>query len=357
VAALSGVKVIDATQSEVGVFRVGVTPPVYLGAALGSTNSLSPETYFSTSSPRFIPHHFDASVVNSGRWQPSAPSGNTYVGEPLFWSDQPVIQVSARNSSGAVTRNYTEGDYLKLTSADVLTGMTAPLADRTNLDRSGSPLALSADTNFVEGELVTVGPGVMEYTFSVLDQLVYTRNAQSEVAPYNPDIEIVFDNLATPVSDGEADLANSLSVMPDGSSVDMRFGRLRLSDSFGPENENLTIPLTIEYYDGAGYEVNTVDNDSIWDNSNASINTLSSIVAGGGTFTGGHSGASGVHLLAPTLVPGIPDTGTALINYDAPSWLEGDFDNDGVFDNDPSATATFGVYRGHERVIFRREVR
>jgi MSHA biogenesis protein MshQ len=279
------------------------------------------------------------------------------VGEPLFWSDQPVIQVSARNSSGAVTRNYTEDGYLKLTSSDVLAGMTAPLTDRTNLNRSGSPLALSADTNFVEGELVTAGPGVMEYTFSVLDQLVYTRNALSEVAPYNPDIEIVFDNLASPVSDGEVDLANSLGVTPDGSSVDMRFGRLRLSDSFGPENENLIIPLVIEFYDGTSYEVNTVDNDSVWDNGNASIDTLSSIVAGGGTFTGGQSGSGGINLLAPTLVPGTPDTGTALIDYDAPSWLKGDFDNDGVFDNDPSATATFGVYRGHERVIFRREVR
>ena len=357
VAALNGLKEIDASQSEVGVFRVGVTPPVYLGAALGSTNSLSPVTYFSNSSPRFTPHHFDASVVNPGRWQPSAPSGNTYVGEPLFWAEQPVILVSARNSSGAVTRNYTEDGYLKLTSADVLAGMTAPLADRTNLGRGGSPLALSADSNFVEGELATAGSGVMQYTFSVLDQLVYARNAQSEVAPYNPDIEIVFDNLVTPMSDGEADLANRLSVLPVGSSVDMRFGRMRLLDSFGPETENLTIPLVIEFYDGASYEVNTVDNDSVWDNGNASVDTLSSIVAGGGTFTGGQSGSGGISLLAPTLVPGVPDTGTATITYDAPSWLEGDFDNDGVFDNDPSATATFGVYRGHERVIFRREVR
>jgi len=177
------------------------------------------------------------------------------------------------------------------------------------------------------------------------------------VAPYNPDIEIVFDNLVTPMSDGEADLANSISVLPVGSSVDMRFGRMRLLDSFGPETENLTIPLVIEFYDGASYEVNTVDNDSVWDNGSASVDTLSSIVAGGGTFTGGQSGSGGISLLAPTLVPGVPDTGAALINYDAPSWLEGDFDNDGIFDNDPSATATFGVYRGHERIIFQREVR
>ena len=353
----NGINEIDVTQSEVGVFSFGVTPPVYFGASLGTIDSALPVTFFSNGSPRFIPHHFDGSTVNSGRWQPSGSSGNTYIGEPLFWAEAPVIELSARNSAGAVTRNYTQDGYLKLTAENVLDGMAAPTTDHTHLNKSGVLMALSSDTNFAEGVLEVTSPGVVEYRLSALDQLIYARNAASEVAPYNPDIALVFDNLNRPVSDGEAKLANTITVSPDGSAVDMRFGRMRIQDSFGPETQNLTIPLLIEYYDGDSYEVNTVDNDSVWDNSNASIDTLSSIVAGAGTVFNGESGTGGITLLAPVMVPGVPDTGSALINYDAPPWLEGDFNNDGVFSDDPSATATFGVYRGHERVIFRREVR
>jgi len=61
-------------------------------------------------------------------------------------------------------------------------------------------------------------------------------------------------------------------------------------------------------------------------------------------------------LQAPVNAPGTPDTGEATVEYAAPSWLTGDYDNDGSFEN-PQGTATFGVYRGHEKVIYRRELR
>ena len=61
-------------------------------------------------------------------------------------------------------------------------------------------------------------------------------------------------------------------------------------------------------------------------------------------------GKSNIELAAPT-----PNTGSGVVTYDAPVWLEGDYDGNGSFEN-PSATATFGIYRGHDRVIYWREV-
>jgi len=40
--------------------------------------------------------------------------------------------------------------------------------------------------------------------------------------------------------------------------------------------------------------------------------------------------------------------------WDVPLWLEADFDGDGSLD-DPTGLATFGVYRGHDRVIYWQE--
>ena len=40
-------------------------------------------------------------------------------------------------------------------------------------------------------------------------------------------------------------------------------------------------------------------------------------------------------------------------NYD---WLLGDFDNDGGYDDEASARASFGLFKGSDQIIFRREV-
>ena len=42
------------------------------------------------------------------------------------------------------------------------------------------------------------------------------------------------------------------------------------------------------------------------------------------------------------------------MTYSADSWLQGDYDNDGSFEN-PQGIATFGIFRGHQRLIFRKE--
>jgi MSHA biogenesis protein MshQ len=42
------------------------------------------------------------------------------------------------------------------------------------------------------------------------------------------------------------------------------------------------------------------------------------------------------------------------VRFIVPIWLQGDFDGNGSLEN-PSALATFGVYRGNDRVIYWQE--
>ena len=52
--------------------------------------------------------------------------------------------------------------------------------------------------------------------------------------------------------------------------------------------------------------------------------------------------------------PGLNQYGSLRVEVIVPSWLQFDWDGDGSVDL-PTATATFGRYRGSDRVIFWRE--
>ncbi len=61
--------------------------------------------------------------------------------------------------------------------------------------------------------------------------------------------------------------------------------------------------------------------------------------------------------------PGVGNQGSVLVTPLLTSgivleqpWLQFDWDNDGNHDNDPSATATFGIYKGNDSTIYLREL-
>jgi MSHA biogenesis protein MshQ len=53
--------------------------------------------------------------------------------------------------------------------------------------------------------------------------------------------------------------------------------------------------------------------------------------------------------------PGEGNTGSAGISVDAPGWLEFDWQGAGV--SDPTAKATFGIFRRPSSIIYLREAR
>ncbi len=199
-----------------------------------------------------------------------------------------------------------------------------------------------------------VSAGVMAYTFDSLDTINYDRSSNAGVAPFSPDLDWTLGAFSD--SDGAA-YSGSQTITPTAAH-EIRFGRLWIEDTFGPETDNLNVPLRAEYFNGSRYVLNSDDNCTSWNSTSATVTPVTLTTPGltSGTLAAGRSDSTGILLLAPTSVVGTPDTGEANVIYSADSWLQGDYDGDGSF-KDPQGTATFGVFRGHQRKIFQKEVR
>ena len=342
----TGTNSINTSLSEVGVFTFTVTPPSYFTHSLGSF----------TSAPigRFYPDHFDAVWTDPGEIAPSC-NGSVndflYTGEAGYWLSEPTLTLTAKNSSGGTTQNYTRTGYMRLSGSGVT--VNAPTTDNSATGTDGNPLAVSVTPQ--TGSLSVSGSGQVQYVMNLLDQIRYTRNTLSEVAPFSPDLTWSL----TAVTDSDGVSLNPVMAPLTSSPVagfEVRFGRLWLENSYGPETEDLYLPLRTEYFSGSRYVLNTDDICSSWDSVNAGV-TPASLTATGvsaGVLVDGRSDSNGILLQAPTTVAGTPDTGEATVTYSADSWLQGDYDNDGSFEN-PQGIATFGIFRGHQRLIFRKE--
>ena len=137
---------------------------------------------------------------------------------------------------------------------------------------------------------------------------------------------------------------------------DIRYGRLWLNNAYGPETLDLTMDMEAEYFDGSEFVSNT--DDSCWHYDAAaqvvlSPDNITQVAGHSGTLVNGLA-EDAILLRAPVNVAGGQDTGEVDVTYPAPLWLQDDVDLDGVFD-DPMGTASFGVYRGHDRIIYWRE--
>ncbi|MEH6357233.1 MAG: DUF6701 domain-containing protein, partial [Marinobacter sp.] len=114
-----------------------------------------------------------------------------------------------------------------------------------------------------------------------------------------------------------------------------------------------------EFFTVSGFVTNNADGCSFYntaadvalDDSDLSAGVTSVIGASGILLAGAPTEGKGLVLAAP----GESNQGNVIAIFDVPLWLQGDWDQDGALEN-PQTTATFGVYRGNDRVIYWREI-
>jgi predicted acyltransferase (DUF342 family) len=365
----SGVAIYPAAQySEVGLLNLEVRDSNY-----GDSNVVIAAPAINIG--RFIPEHFTQTVAEEGDFFTTCHVGMTfaYSGQKdeatntvgtISYLTSPILEITAFNKQGNITQNYHEdsqgsiNDYMKLSSTDVT--VTAPTLDQVAIGIDTNILSLTANMNtgvLSQNDLtalpsiVVLAKGVLHYQFSDGDNFFYNRSANALVAPFISDIDF---SIASITDTDTVNVITTVDASPAG--VDIRFGRLRLENSFGPSTFNFPQPMRIEHFDGADFIVTSNNNCVSYDASkillaNISLDpALTDAIGGAGFFVEGET--QSIELEAP----GAGHHGQIGVLYDTHNWLEYDWDNDGTHDDDPFSSATFGIFRGSDRVIYWREV-
>ncbi|MGK0249340.1 MAG: hypothetical protein ACI910_002082 [Oleispira sp.] len=369
----AGVAIYHAAQySEVGLLNLEIQDSNY-----GDSNIVIAAPAINIG--RFIPDHFTQAVAEEGDLFTTCYTGTTfaYSGQTeetnitegtISYSTNPILEITAFNKQGDITQNYFEdsqssvNDYMKLSGADVT--VTTPTLDQVALGSDNHKLSLTANMNpgiLSQNNLTALFSGddlprgVLHYQLSDDDNFFYNRSANALVAPFTSDIDF---SIAS-ITDSDAvnlsvDSGSTVNASPAG--VEIRFGRLRLENSFGPSTFHFPQPMKAEHFDGANFMVTANNNCLSYDVSKISLTNISldpaltNVIGGVGMFVAGET--QSIELKAP----GAEHEGQIGVLYDTHEWLEYDWDNDGAHDNDPSAIATFGVFRGNDRIIYWREI-
>lgn len=147
-----------------------------------------------------------------------------------------------------------------------------------------------------------------------------------------------------------------------GSATSALFGRLLVLPAQGPETSSLSMGLTVQFYNGIEFQQNTADSCTSYSSSNAALSNYTDNLQVGETAVVGpvsstFFSAGSAQTASPLTLsaPGSGNTGTVELIYSAPNWLL--YDWFGTGDSSPQATATFGGFRGHDRVLYWQEQR
>ncbi|MCF7965298.1 MAG: hypothetical protein K9L79_07135 [Methylobacter tundripaludum] len=324
------------------------------------SNTLSNSRYscqFGSSSAgafgRFVPDHFRVSAAVDNA---CTDEEHTYMGQPIPLSTAIVAQ--AENAANGVTQNYA-GAYAPGTIAfgaengDDGTNLSSRLTFSTNGGWASGVYTLTS----VNGTFMRPGANVADATWGSFESL-------------NVGLTVNDNDVSTVPKVKDADMnpeAAGGSVFTykefTGSPLNIRFGRLSLQNAAGSELLALPMPLTAEYWNGGAWVVNTADSCTVLTAPTVG-NGLTLNLANGGTTAATLnnplvSGDAGFTLSAP----GVTHGGFAdVVITSTPAWLKFNWDgldqgDDGdLFDDNPSARGTFGIFRGNNNFIYTREL-
>ncbi|NOX49256.1 MAG: hypothetical protein GXP16_01805 [Gammaproteobacteria bacterium] len=323
---------------EVGIIRLrgSIADGSYLGT--GDVNG-----QLSANVGRFFPHRFSLSN-----------SAVSTTCDGFLYMDAPHLSVSyavdALALTGAITQNYD----LALMGASAL----ANVVFQAEAGNNGVDIS---SRFFLDGAQWQLG------RFSVSSPTARFLKVASVDGPYLDTLMGVgvVDNLDSRVlaglnmrseTTGDCDLSSSCSAISIGNS-DVYYGRMMVLPAIGAADQPLNIDLEAQVFNAGGFMENIADDCSDYIGSGATLSNFQADLSfGETTITGpetltnlvlGHAdSASPLQLSAP----GLGNEGVLEVQLQVPSWLQ--YDWQGAGNENPRANASFGQYRGHDRIIF-----
>ncbi|MCK4842560.1 MAG: hypothetical protein KAT04_11880 [Methylococcales bacterium] len=308
---------------------------------------------------RFTPDRF--SFISSAITPACVAGDYSYMDETFAIS----YAVEARNASDVLTQNYhyqaiASENYVKATDI-AISAEYIPSGASTSQDLSSRISMIYNPSLWVNGR----------YQVSNADA-VFSRIATVDGAYDNLDIGLkVVDSdgivLSAPdmLSSDNTNLAcTALTCLENKlGSTNIRFGRLNMANSHGSELLPLATPLFTEYFNGTFFVANSDDSCTNINLAQLQFNAgASPVTIGSGSSTASIAnaplslGQAGLSFSSP----GAGNTGFIDISSDifiaSFPWLSFDWNDDGIYDDAPTARATFGVYKGNNKQIYFREV-
>ncbi|WP_258405963.1 DUF6701 domain-containing protein [Shewanella acanthi] len=355
--------ITNQSISEVGVFQISALASAnYLGAP----SSLDIPLSYSANIGRFVPASFgltDAAIT------PACSSVFSYMDQPF-----PVMMtLSALNLFGNVTQNYF-GDFALGTAVLVAENndngveLSSRLSALSMTNDSWVKGIADIDTTVTFSRVAPVAATTLfkDGPFEALD--IGVQLADNDPLPNG-----INSTINSPDMDAATAGACSSCNAKRISTQKLRHGRVVMDNTYGPETELLTMPSRAEYWNGSIWTLSSDDSCTIADYplgsqvDNALLGyafdpdliTGQSVSRAVGAGVTRYIGGELTLLWRTNATSGTLYRGQVTAPLDVPEWLEWYWNWTGtepiqLFD--PRASAFFGRYRGHDRIIYWREV-
>lgn len=341
--------------NEVGIITLtpGIGDSDYLGAGdvTGTTSG---------NVGRFYPDHFELSAESL------TPANGTF-----SYMDQPfnvAFTLTAKALGGDTTTNYVSSatpanNFAKLDPTNTalwpsttLGGVGFALGARDGTSELSTRLAtaVAPTGSWVAGEAnISASPQFSRETspdgpFDALDIGVAPRDADGVT-------------LQTAALDMDAD-NDSINERKKLGQTKARFGRLWIGNAHGSEQLGLSMPFQTQYWTGTAWTTNILDSTT----SLSGLIVTSTSACGSPSVGAISSGKGALSFAAPGSKCSVEVCALLANDADNPittcqsgastlPWLQGNWDADGHYNDNPTARATFGIYQGRAPVIYRRE--
>ncbi len=357
----------DMQWNQVGSIRIS--------PRLGDSDYLSAGDISSSSdggivAGRFYPDHY---FLVSGSTATNSCSSFTYMADPKVTLN---YILRARTAAGIVLTNYDNNDQTQFYSA----AMATPLYSAENANSGNGDAIFNArvsvpGTNWNDG-VMTVNTAAASFARQAL-----TATPDGPYSSLQLGVGIIdtFDSrslIGLTMNSSTTGICGGAgcNAIPIGATLDVRYGRLRLDDAFGPETANLPVNFVTEYWLANRFVPNLNDACTTILRSAVTypagnILTPANLTVGlsGGSTTGNYGGLSATEIAFTNgdasqffSAPTGGGTGSFNVTVDLTSypWLRFDWNQDGSYTDAslPQAQFGFGSYRGHDRVIYWREL-
>ncbi|MEZ8825661.1 DUF6701 domain-containing protein [Vibrio amylolyticus] len=313
---------------------------------------------------RFYPAFFK--VIDT-RWDYPNSLPHVYMGQPF---EGLAFDVEVLNSSNEAVENYSHVNY------------SDSLQAQFNLfENSGfSTRFVSPDFTDYAWALIA-GSSIGTFTNTIAndctDSICWNKTANFEQdGPFNAAEAIEDSNITL---DGTVSVTNidPITFTTDGAVLtdqpDIRFGRINLKDVGGNQNTEITIPLTVEYWNGTRFITNVDDNSTTFNGPDYCHQVIWSDLTDNASLAGSKNVEFGE---SRALVASQTTSAREQIRFwltlhstdgengesdncsggdNGLSWLRYNWDGKDSDEEDPSTVVTFGIHRGNDRVIYRGE--